>query len=223
MHGMKDTIQKQTEAQFSSDAVQAQIKALTAAQMKSDKVKELISDIRVTNRGRYDMRVIVDDIENVTEVQNAIGDMGFQTTSNTEWIAQQEQQSKSQQAMLGGIGAVSLLVAAIGIANTMMMSIYERTKEIGVMKVLGCGLFDIQQLFLIEAGIIGLFGGAIGLIISVIICAVINKVSGMQIAIIPPWMYPTSIAFAVLVSMGAGFAPSRRAMKLSALEAIRNN
>ena len=91
------------------------------------------------------------------------------------------------------------------------------------MKVLGCGLFDIQQLFLIEAGIIGLFGGAIGLVISVIICAVINKVSGMQIAIIPPWMYPTSIAFAVLVSMGAGFAPSRRAMKLSALEAIRNN
>lgn len=169
------------------------------------------------------LRVIVDDIENVTEVQNAIGDMGFQTTSNTEWIAQQEQQSKSQQAMLGGIGAVSLLVAAIGIANTMMMSIYERTKEIGVMKVLGCGLFDIQQLFLIEAGIIGLFGGAIGLIISVIICAVINKVSGMQIAIIPPWMYPASIVFAVLVSMGAGFAPSRRAMKLSALEAIRNN
>ena len=169
------------------------------------------------------LRVIVDDIENVTAVQTEIGDMGFQTNSNSEWIAQQEQQSKSQQALLGGIGAVSLLVAAIGIANTMMMSIYERTKEIGVMKVLGCGLFDIQQLFLIEAGIIGLFGGLLGLVLSVIICFIINKVSGMQIAIIPPWMYILSIVFAVLVSMGAGFAPSRRAMRLSALEAIRNN
>jgi ABC-type lipoprotein release transport system permease subunit len=168
-------------------------------------------------------RVIVDDIENVTAVQTEIGDMGFQTNSNSEWIAQQEQQSKSQQALLGGIGAVSLLVAAIGIANTMMMSIYERTKEIGVMKVLGCGLFDIQQLFLIEAGIIGLFGGLLGLVLSVIICFIINKVSGMQIAVIPPWMYILSIVFAVLVSMGAGFAPSRRAMRLSALEAIRNN
>ena len=63
------------------------------------------------------------------------------------------------QAVLGGIGAVSLLVAAIGIANTMMMSIYERTKEIGVIKVLGCSLKNIRQMFLLEAGFIGLIRG----------------------------------------------------------------
>ena len=125
--------------------------------------------------------------------------------------------------MLGGIGAVSLLVAAIGIANTMMMSIYERTKEIGVMKVIGCGLFDIQQMFLIEAGMIGAFGGVTGLTLSLIVCIIINKVTGTVTAVVPLWMYPASIVFAIIVSMAAGYAPSKRAMSLSALEAIRSS
>ena len=169
------------------------------------------------------LNVIVDDIENVEAVQKEIGNLGYQASSNSEWIAESRQQSESQQAMLGGIGAVSLLVAAIGIANTMMMSIYERTKEIGVMKVLGCGLFDIQQLFLIEAGLIGLGGGITGLGLSCIVCVVINKVTETSTAVIPMWMYPVSIVFAIVVSMLAGYAPSKRAMSLSALEAIRNN
>ena len=165
----------------------------------------------------------MDDVENVAEVQQAIGDLGYQTSSNSEWIAQAKEQSRSTQALLGGIGAVSLIVAAIGIANTMMMSIYERTKEIGVMKVLGCGLFDIQQLFLIEAGMIGFGGGVTGLSLSLLVCLIINKVTGAVTAVIPFWMYFASIVFAIIVSMLAGFAPSKRAMSLSALEAIRNN
>ena len=169
------------------------------------------------------LSVIVDDMDNVADVQKAIGDMGYQASSNSEWIEEARQQSQSQQAMLGGIGAVSLLVAAIGIANTMMMSIYERTKEIGVMKVLGCGLFDIQQMFLIEAGMIGAGGGITGLTLSFIVCIIINKVTGAVTAVIPAWMYPASVVFAIIVSMAAGYAPSKRAMSLSALEAIRNN
>ncbi len=167
--------------------------------------------------------VEVDDVENISEVQNIIKDMGFDASSNSEWIEQEKQTARSRQAMLGGIGAVSLLVAAIGIANTMMMSIYERTKEIGVMKVLGCGLFDIQQLFLIEAGMIGLGGGITGLLLSIIASFVINKVTAATTAVIPLWMYPVSVIFAILVSMIAGYAPSKRAMSLSALEAIRSN
>ena len=169
------------------------------------------------------INVIADEIDNVSELQTAIGDLGYQTSSNSEWIEQTRQQSQSQQAMLGGIGAVSLLVAAIGIANTMMMSIYERTKEIGVMKVIGCGLFDIQQMFLMEAGMIGFGGGITGLSLSFIICIIINKVTAAQTAVIPLWMYFASVVFAIIVSMAAGFAPSKRAMSLSALEAIRNN
>jgi hypothetical protein len=71
--------------------------------------------------------------------------------------------------ILGGIGAISLLVAALGITNTMIMSIYERTKEIGIMKVIGANLRDIKKLFLLEAGMIGFIGGVIGLIFSLIL------------------------------------------------------
>ncbi len=70
-----------------------------------------------------------------------------------------------------------LIVAAIGIANTMMMSIYERTKEIGVMKVLGCSLRNIRQMFLIEAAFIGLLGGIAGNILSFVMSAAINIVT----------------------------------------------
>ena len=84
--------------------------------------------------------------------------MGYTVNTNMELIEGMQQTLLMAQAVLGGIGAVALLVAAIGIANTMMMSIYERTKEIGVMKVIGCSLGNIRQLFLLEAAFIGLIG-----------------------------------------------------------------
>lgn len=139
-----------------------------------------------------------------------------------------QSQYRSIQAILGGIGAVSLLVAAIGIANTMMMSIYERTKEIGIMKVLGCNLGDIRSLFLIEAAYIGFIGGAIGLALSYGISAIINRITttmyGYQTttSFIPFWLSGTALLFAVLVGMLAGFFPALRAMRLSPLAAIRN-
>ncbi len=66
--------------------------------------------------------------------------------------------------VLGGIGGITLLVAAIGIINTMVMSIYERTKEIAIMKVIGATFNDIRLMFLAEAGMIGFFGGLLGLV-----------------------------------------------------------
>ena len=134
------------------------------------------------------------------------------------------------QAALGGIGAVSLFVAAIGIANTMMMSIYERTKEIGVLKVLGCAMKNIRSMFLIEAGFIGFAGGIIGVILSFIVSFLINRflaamfLYGMEgkLSVIPLWLALPSVFFAVLIGMAAGFFPAVRAMKLSPLAAIRN-
>lgn len=89
--------------------------------------------------------VFVDDMEHVAQVQKILADKGYQVNSQMDWLESSRQQSNMVQAVLGGIGAVSLFVAAIGIANTMMMSIYERTKEIGVMKVLGCDMGNILQ------------------------------------------------------------------------------
>ena len=166
--------------------------------------------------------VKVDDVNNVETVQKTINDMGYKTESQTEWVKQTQEQSRSMQAMLGGVGAVSLLVAAIGIANTMMMSIYERTKEIGIMKVLGCDLKDIQSLFLIEAAFIGFAGGIAGIVLSYLVSFIINMVAGAGTAVIPLWLIPAAMVFAVFVGMAAGFMPSKRAMQLSPLAAIRN-
>ncbi len=171
--------------------------------------------------------VKVDEMDNVEEVQKIIGDMGFQSYSNSEYLKSMQQQFAQIQAVLGGIGAVSLFVAAIGIANTMMMSIYERTKEIGIMKVLGCSLSNIRSLFLLEAAFIGLFGGLLGLGLSYGISGLINYVvsqsgNGQEyISYIPLWLSGAALGFAVLIGVLAGLMPALRAMKLSALEAIR--
>lgn len=105
-------------------------------------------------------QVKVDELDQVNAVAEMIRGMGYEVETNAEYLETMKSQFAIVQAVLGGIGAVSLLVAAIGIANTMMMSIYERTKEIGVMKVLGCRLSNIRTMFLMEAAAIGLIGGA---------------------------------------------------------------
>lgn len=174
--------------------------------------------------------VKVDSMENVQEIQKAIQDMGYGASSNAEWMQQTKDQMKMIQLVLGGIGAVSLFVAAIGIANTMMMSIYERTKEIGVMKVLGCDMGNIRNMFLIESGFIGFMGGTIGVALSYGVSAIVNRFVNMSqsmglsgdLSRIPPWLSMAAIGFAVFVGMAAGFMPAVRAMKLSPLAAIRN-
>ena len=136
------------------------------------------------------------------------------------------------EAVLGGIGAVAMLVAAISIANTMTMSTYERTKEIGVMKVLGCSLGNIRSMFLAEAAFIGFLGGVVGIGLSYSLSLLANKLiapaimegygTNARISIIPIWLVVAAIIFATIIGMVAGFFPAQRATKLSPLAAIRN-
>lgn len=179
-----------------------------------------------------EMIVNVDKMEHVMEVQEALTNEGYQTHSNMEWMEQSQQQSDMIQAVLGGIGAMSLFVAAIGIANTMMMSIYERTKEIGVIKVLGCDMGVIRNMFLLESGFIGFMGGMAGILLSYGISFLMNQflsigllMTGMQgdVSRIPLWLTGAAIIFAIFVGMAAGLFPALRAMKLSPLAAIRND
>ncbi len=210
---------------------------LLEAQLKRVFKKKAIPGQPTNKKGKslgymvYDSaQVFVDDMDNVTEVQKMISDMGYQAYSRMDWLEQSKQQSQMVQAVLGGIGAVSLFVAAIGIANTMMMSIYERTKEIGVMKVLGCDMGNIRDMFLIESGFIGFMGGVVGLILSLTISMAINKFVGAEsltgmsgdLSRIPLWLNLAALCFAIFVGMAAGFLPATRAMKLSPLAAIRN-
>ncbi len=218
-------------------SVYAEIEALKA-QLKRIYRKNPIPGQPTNKKGKpypyfiYNRAVVfVDDTANVTTVQQMITDMGFQANSQMEWIEQSQQTYDIIQLVLGGIGAISLFVAAIGIANTMMMSIYERTKEIGVIKVLGCDLRNIRNMFLLESGFIGFLGGVIGVVISYGLGFIMNNFLGIaqamtgmdgDISRIPVWLSGAAIIFAIFVGMVAGFFPSLRAMHLSPLAAIRN-
>ena len=137
------------------------------------------------------------------------------------------------QLVLGGIGSITLLVAAIGIINTMVMSIYERTREIAIMKVIGATFNDIRLMFLAEAGLIGLLGGIFGLIFSYTLSFIVNKFAvgimggmgaeGSAISVIPWWLAVFAIVFSILIGLLAGVYPANRAVKLSPIEAMRNN
>lgn len=186
------------------------------------------------------------DISKVEDIETEIKELGYSTWSMESIRKPLQEEARQQQMMLGGLGAVSLFVAALGITNTMIMSISERTREIGVMKALGCYLGNIRATFLMEAGFIGLIGGIIGAIISYIISVVINVVSkqadlsmaqnikewfGMIVAlmapesspvsIIPLWLAGFAILFSIIIGLGSGFYPANKAVHISALEAIK--
>lgn len=177
--------------------------------------------------------VKVKDINNVQSIQQQIKDMGFYADSLTDILESMQKTSSSIRIVLGAIGAVSLLVASIGIANTMIMSIYERTREIGVMKVIGSSLGDIKKMFLFEAAMIGLLGGIVGLLLSYAVSFGLNSAGfalmgffgsggdGTKTSLIPLWLSGSAMLFTTTIGLVSGFYPAKRAMNLSALEAIR--
>ncbi len=201
--------------------------------------------------GSFDsVKVKVDDIDNMPDVEKIISDLGFQISSMSQDRDRLQGSVMQTQFMLGGLAAVSLFVAALNIANTMTMAIYERTREIGVMKVLGCKLSYIRAMFLIESGAIGFVGGVIGVLLSYLISLCLNYLplilatlgisadidissmfgfssdfatSGSQISLIEPWLVLLALGFSTCVGLFSGLAPANRAMKISSLEAIRHD
>ena len=126
-----------------------------------------------------------------------------------------------------GIGAISMLVGGIGIANTMYTSVLERQKEIGTMKAVGARNEDILSIFVIESGILGLVGGGLGVIVGIIISKGIEYTArvvfgvDMLRASMDPMIIFGSLAFAFVVGVLAGFLPSYQASKLRPVDALR--
>ncbi len=172
------------------------------------------------------------DVDSVASVLQQIKDMGYQAYSPTEWITQMQDEQMRQQSQLIAIGLISLFVSAIGIANTMLASILERRREIGVMKVIGLSISKINLMFLVEAAMIGLLGGVIGLIISYIVGFVVNQGGGEMSFMgmyfsegvrlsITWWLALGAVGISTGVGIVSGIYPALQATKMSPLEAIR--
>ncbi|MBQ9519063.1 MAG: ABC transporter permease, partial [Firmicutes bacterium] len=210
-----------------------------------DMVNQFKREYGISNDSRlsYDgIRVKADDLSTVPEVDNSLKSNGYETSSMESYRKQIEDDANKRQLMFAGLGVISLFVAALGIMNTMIMAISERTREIGVMKALGCFVGDIRKMFLMEAGFIGLIGGIVGSIGSILLSFVINYVAlrgqfdGMQwdeikevlltgtqrISVVPWQLAIGAVVFSVFVGIVSGYYPANRAAtKISALEAIK--
>lgn len=211
-----------------------------------DKIKSRLkltgpSDDVGSDKNGFD-RVIISakDINDVSKIQEDLKIAGYVSSSMMEYVKSLSAYITIIQLILVSIASISILIAAIGIMNTMMMAISERKKEIGIMKVIGASMKDIQKLFLFEAGFIGFCGGLIGIILCFMLAITFNQFSSelyplfsvgtsaaepiadFQLIMIPIWLVVSTMIFTAMIGVLSGYLPARRAMRLSALEAINN-
>ncbi|MAS38295.1 MAG: hypothetical protein CL610_30135 [Anaerolineaceae bacterium] len=179
--------------------------------------------------------------ETVTDVIEAIREMGFGAGGMGEYLESLNGFFTTMRLMLGGVGSIALLVAAFGVANTMMMAILERTREIGIMKAIGATNQEILLLFLIEAGLVGLSGGVVGVLLSQVLQNAINTAIqqapqeqggisflpmdpsqiGGNLIIIPSELILFALALATMVGALAGTYPAWRAANMQPVQALK--
>lgn len=177
------------------------------------------------NGPTYDLVwVKVKNVNDVQRIVKLIRDTGLNTYSLNDMLETVRTQSRQIQGMLGALGGIAVLISAICVANTMMMSITERTREIGVLKVLGTVRGDIFKMFLTEALIVGVIGGAAGLILSFIAKWLIPVIFASQElrCVLPWWLAVCGVLFAGAVAIAAAWMPARKATLISPNEAIRS-
>jgi ABC-type lipoprotein release transport system permease subunit len=178
--------------------------------------------------------VRVNDPATMPEVRKRIKELGYGSFSIMDDLEQLRLVFLIINSALGLLGGISLLVASFGIANTMIMSILERTREIGIMKAIGAEDREIKLIFFIEASVIGFTGGVIGSLTAWGIDAIANRLayrfilkpqggSYVDFFALPPWLWGGAIVFAVLISIAAALYPAARAARIDPVRALRHD
>lgn len=176
------------------------------------------------------VKVLVDSNEDMTAVKGAIAELGLGATSIADTIDQANKVFTFFRVILVLFGIASLIVAVIGMVNTMTIILLERTREIGIMKIFGITRGDIQKLFMFESLMIGFLGGLSGLLLGFIFSQIFNfginllahSLGGqpVNLFVYPLWFVLTIIGFASFVGLAIGFPPSRKASKVDPLIAL---
>lgn len=188
-----------------------------------------LKSLGVSNYSQLKVGAITDKA--LVELRKKIESIGFNTASVADTINQINTLFGTIRFILGIFGSIALAVAALGLFNTLTVSLLERTREIGLMKAMGMRSYEIERVFLTESMIVGLFGGLIGLIVGFAIGKFIGLVLTLvsldkglgfiDVAFIPADFVFIVLILSLFVGVITGIYPARRAKKISALNALR--
>jgi putative ABC transport system permease protein len=184
-------------------------------------------------RGYNSVSVKVTGPQHTQDVQARIKTLGYSAFSLNDLLQGAKRAFLLLDIFLALVGSIALVVSSLGIINTMVMSILERTREIGIMKAIGGSDGNIRRIFLIEASAIGLIGGVGGIVIGWVVGRIINFAANWYVESqggtagdvfsMPFWLISGAIAFSVFVSLIAGSFPARRAARLDPIQALRHD
>jgi putative ABC transport system permease protein len=193
----------------------------------------LMRDPTRTSRPYPSAVVKVKSAQKTQEVADQIKKMGFSAFSVIDALQGAKRGFIILDIVLSLIGSIALAVSSLGIMNTMVMSILERTREIGIMKAIGGSDGDIRRIFLIAASAIGFFGGITGVILGWVVGRIINIGANIYIQqqggtpgnlfSLPFWLIGGAIGFSIAISLLAGSYPAARAAKLDPIQALRHD
>lgn len=197
----------------------------------SAKNPKLVTKSILEEQGYQTFVVMIDNTDNVKPVAESIKSMGLGAATAESFIDQQMAVFNIVSLVLAGIGAIALLVAAVGVVNTMLMAIMERTREIGVMRAVGARRTYIRRLFTLEAAILGGFGGIIGLGVGYGLIRLMNPYINEQltangilasnIIYLPVWLIAVVMVVTIGIGMLAGLYPAHRAARMKPVESLR--
>jgi putative ABC transport system permease protein len=206
----------------------------TAATLRAAQVNDLRDIVRdsAANKTTYpSLSVRAKSPSQVEALEASIKNLGFNAFSLLDASKSLRTFFSVFDLLLGIFGSLALAVATLGIVNTLVMAILERRREIGVLKALGAADSDVQRLFFVEAGVMGLLGGILGVIFGWLLGRALTygtnvylhrqNLNSIELSSVPWWLVLAALGFAVLVSLAAGLYPASRAAKLNPVDALR--